>query len=341
MNRKKIIIIIVVCLCALLGIAAAVFYKTFMAENVQNRDVTVVVPPDATFEQVMDTLRKHDVLKSEETFRRTAKMLKYKTMKVGKYNISDCKSNLELVRLLRRGQHYPVKFTFNNVRTVDQLVDKVGNKFFFEPEELRAMLHNSDTMKRYGLNDTTAVCLFIPNTYDIFYDITAADFLDRMNDYYQEFWTEQRRQTASEIGLTPVQVATLASIVEEENMRPSEKAIIAGLYMNRLNKGMLLQSDPTVKFALGDFARQRILNADLQVDSPYNTYKYKGLPPGPIRIPEASTMDSVLHYSHHDYLYMCAKEDFSGYHNFTSSGAVHLQNAARYRAALNARNIKR
>ena len=340
-KKKSIIISIIACVCVLAGIAAALFYKTFMAENVRNRDVTVIVPPGATFEQVMDTLRKHDVLKSEATFRKTADVLKYRTIRIGKYDISGCRTNLDLVRLLRRGQHYPVKFTFNNVRTADQLVERVGHKFFFEPEELSALLHDRTYMQRFGLSDTTAVCLFIPNTYDIYYDITAEDFLDRMSHYYEQFWDDNRRKTAGEIGLTPVQVATLASIVEEENMRPSEKAIIAGLYINRLNKGMLLQSDPTVKFALGDFARRRILNADLQVDSPYNTYKYAGLPPGPIRIPEASTMDSVLHYRHHNYLYMCAKEDFSGYHNFTASPAVHAQNAARYRAALNARNIKR
>lgn len=341
MNRKKIIIIVVACVCVVAGVFAALFYKTFMAENVRNKDVTVIVPPEATFEQVMDTLRKYEVLKSEETFRKTAKALKYKTMRIGKYDISDCRTNLDLVRLLRRGQHYPVKFTFNNVRTADQLVERVGHKFFFEPEELSALLHDRSYMQKFGLSDTTAVCLFIPNTYDIYYDITAEEFLDRMSHYYEQFWDESRKKTAEEIGLTPVQVATLASIVEEENMRPSEKAIIAGLYMNRLNKGMLLQSDPTVKFALGDFARKRILNADLQVDSPYNTYKYAGLPPGPIRIPEASTMDSVLHYRHHNYLYMCAKEDFSGYHNFTASADEHARNAARYRAALNARNIKR
>jgi len=341
MNKKNIIIIVVLCAILLAGILGIVFYKTFFAENVKNREVTVLVPPGADFEQVMDTLRKYEVLKSEETFRKTAEVLKYKKIKIGKYNLSDCRSNLDLVRMLRRGQHYSVKFTFNNVRTADQFVEKVGNKFFFEPSELQAMLHNRDTMQKYGLNDTTAVCLFIPNTYELYYDITASDFLDKMYDYYLQFWNEQRKATASEIGLTPVQVATLASIVEEENMRPSEKAIIAGLYMNRIHKDMLLQSDPTVKFAIGDFARKRILNADLQVDSPYNTYKYKGLPPGPIRIPEASTMDSVLHYRHHNYLYMCAKEDFSGYHNFTASATVHAQNAARYRAALNARNIKK
>ena len=341
MKKKKIIIIIILCVLLLAGIAGGVFFRTFFAENVQNRETVVVVPPGATFEQVMDTLRKHEVLKSEESFKKTADVLKYKTIRIGKYDISGCRTNLDLVRLLRRGQHYPVKFTFNNVRTVDQLVERVGHKFFFEPEELSALLHDGSYMQKFDLSDTTAVCLFIPNTYDIYYDITAEDFLNRMNDYYGQFWNEKRKQDAEAIGLTPVQVATLASIVEEENMRPSEKAVIAGLYINRLNKGMLLQSDPTVKFAIGDFARKRILNADLQVDSPYNTYKYKGLPPGPIRIPEASTMDSVLHYRHHNYLYMCAKEDFSGYHNFTATAAEHARNAARYRAALNARNIKR
>ena len=341
MKKKRIIFGFFAGILVLACIVAALFFKTFFSENVQNREVTVVVPPGADFEQVMDTLRRHEVLKSESTFRKTAEALKYKTIRIGKYDISGCRTNLDLVRLLRRGQHYPVKFTFNNTRTVDQFVEKVGNRFFFEPQELSALLHDRDYMSKFGLSDTTAVCLLIPNTYEIYYDITAEDFLERMSGYHEQFWNNQRLKEAEEIGLTPVQVATLASIVEEENMRPSEKAIIAGLYINRLNKGMLLQSDPTVKFALGDFARKRILNADLQVDSPYNTYKYKGLPPGPIRIPEASTMDSVLHYRHHDYLYMCAKEDFSGYHNFTASAAVHAQNAARYRAALNARNIKR
>ena len=341
MKKRRIIFGFLAGILIIAGVVAILFFRTFFSENVQNREVTVVVPPGADFEQVMDTLRKCEVLKSEGSFRNTAKALKYRTMRVGKYDISECRSNLDLVRLLRRGQHYPVKFTFNNVRTVDQLVEKVGNRFFFEPQELGTLLHDRDYMSKFGLSDTTAVCLFIPNTYEIYYDITVTDFLERMNGFYQQFWNERRKKEAAEIGLTPVQVATLASIVEEENMRPSEKAIIAGLYINRLNKGMLLQSDPTVKYALGDFARKRILNADLQVDSPYNTYKYPGLPPGPIRIPEASTMDSVLHYRHHNYLYMCAKEDFSGYHNFTASAAEHARNAARYRAALNARNIKK
>ncbi len=340
-KTKSIVVLVVAFLGVTALVAGASFYRIFLSENVRNPGMTVIVPPGSTFGQLMDTLAKHEVLKSEQTFRRTAKILNYKRIRIGKYDISNCRSNLDLVRLLRRGQHYPVKFTFNNVRTVDQLVERVGHKFFFEPEELAALLHDPSYMQKYGLTDTTAVCLFIPNTYEVFYDVTAGEFLDRMHDNYRKFWNDERQSLAQGIGLSSVQVATLASIVEEENMRPSEKAIIAGLYINRLHKGMLLQSDPTVKFALGDFGRKRILNADLLVDSPYNTYRYKGLPPGPIRIPEASTMDSVLHYRHHDYLYMCAKEDFSGYHNFTASAAVHAQNAARYRKALNARNIKR
>ena len=330
MNKKNIIIIVVLCAILLAGILGIVFYKTFFAENVKNREVTVLVPPGADFEQVMDTLRKYEVLKSEETFRKTAEVLKYKKIKMGKYDISDCRTNLDLVRLLRRGQHYSVKFTFNNVRTADQFVEKVGNKFFFEPSELQAMLHNSDTLKKYGLDETTSVCLFIPNTYEFYYDITASEFLDKMYGYYQQFWNEQRKATASEIGLTPVQVATLASIVEEENMRPSEKAIIAGLYMNRLHKDMLLQSDPTVKFAIGDFARKRILNADLQIDSPYNTYKYKGLPPGPIRCALPRSMDYVLNAPKTNYLYMCANPSLNGTHIFSSTFSNHANAAVEY-----------
>ena len=204
MNKKNIIITIILGVCVLAGIACLLFYKTFFAENVKNREVTLIVPPGADFEQVMDTLRKYEVLKSEESFRKTADALKYKTIRIGKYDISGCKTNLDLVRLLRRGQHYPVKFTFNNTRTVDQFVEKVDHKFFFEPEELSMLLKDRNYMQQFGLSDTTAVCLFIPNTYEIYYDITAEVFLNRMSEYYRQFWTDNRKNTAEEIGLTPV-----------------------------------------------------------------------------------------------------------------------------------------
>jgi len=339
--KKKILIITAALLgSALLVIAGAAF--VFLSNNTKvSSTATVIIPRNATFVQMMDSLRTHSVLRNEKTFTLTAKAMRFKTMRMGKYSFEPGMSNYKMVRLLRVGQHYPVRFAFNNVRTVDQLVEKVGDRFFFKPEELSALLHDTAFLKQYNLNEATCPAIFIPNSYDIYYDITAKEFFDKMYALYQQFWNKQRLEQAQAIGLTPIEVSTLASIVEEENFRPAEKAIIAGLYINRLHKGMLLQSDPTVKFAIGDFTRKRILNADLQADSPYNTYKYSGLPPGPIRIPEASTLDSVLHYRHHDYLFMCAKEDMSGYHNFTSSAAVHAQNAARYRAALNRQHIKR
>lgn len=339
--KKTLLIIclaIVVLALAIVGSAAYVLF----APNTQNTEqTTLVIPREATFNQVMDSLQTHEILRNESTFKMAVKAMRFKTMRVGKYEIAPNLNNYKLVRLLRAGQHYPVKFSFNNIRTLDQFVERVGNHFFFEPEELAALLHDSNFLAEHGLTEATVPAIFIPNSYEIYYDITAEAFFEKMYSQFQQFWNDSRRKTANEIGLTPFEVSTLASIVEEENFRPSEKAIIAGLYINRLHKDMLLQSDPTVKFAIGDFTRKRILNADLTIDSPYNTYKYKGLPPGPIRIPEASTLDSVLHYRHHDYLFMCAKEDLSGYHNFTSSAAQHAQNAARYRATLNRQKIKR
>lgn len=310
--------------------------------NTQNeQEEQIIIPRDATYSQVLDSLNAHHILKNEKSFNRVVKAMKFKTMRVGKYVIKPGMSNYEMVRLLRKGQHYPVKFAFNNIRTIDQFVERVGHTFYFEPEELAALLHDNTFLKKYNLTVETCPAIFIPNNYEIYYDISAEGFVDKMYQMFQQFWNDTRMAQAKAIGLTPIEVSTLASIVEEENFRAAEKAIIAGLYINRLHKGMLLQADPTVKFALGNFALRRVLNADLSVDSPYNTYKYAGLPPGPIRIPEASTLDSVLHYRHHDYLYMCAKEDLSGYHNFTASAAQHAQNAARYRAALNKQKIKR
>ena len=338
---KKTLFVLTAIMASLFMLAVlAAAYVIFFPNTKNKTDVTITIPWNTDYEQLLDTLEAHNILRNEETFDMVAHYMKYKTIRVGNYTIQPGMSNVKLVRLLRAGQHYPVKFAFNNIRTLDQLANRAGKVFFFNEEELSELLHDTEFLRQYNVNEETCPCLFIPNSYEMYYDITPEGFVEKFHQFYEQFWNEKRLQQAEEIGLTPTEVATLASIVEEENFRPQEKAIIAGLYINRLHKNMLLQSDPTVKFALGDFTRQRILLADLKVDSPYNTYMYKGLPPGPIRFPEGSTIDSVLHYTHHDYLYMCAKEDFSGYHNFTSSAAVHQQNANRYRKALNARNIK-
>ena len=340
MKKKLIILAIVLFSIALIGIGT--IYFIFFASNTNNtKQEQVIVPRNATLSDLMDALDDKDIIKNESTFGITVKAMRFQTIRCGKYTIEPKMSNFKLVRLLRAGQHYPVTFSFNNIRTMKQFVEKTNGKFFFDSKELALYLMDSSFLKKYGVNHATCPAIFIPNSYEIYYDVSVEDFIDKLYGYYKQFWNAERLALADSIGLTPTEVSTLASIVEEENFRPAEKAIIAGLYINRLHKGMLLQSDPTVKFAIQDFTRQRILNSDLKIDSPYNTYKYKGLPPGPIRIPEASTIDSVLHYRHHNYLYMCAKEDLSGYHNFTASAAEHSRNAARYRAALNKKNIKK
>lgn len=309
----------------------------FFVPNVRTEQEVFVVPENATFDQVVDSLKKNEVLKCTTSFKISSKILSYKNIRVGKYAFNRGENNFDIVLKLRRGQHYPVKFTFNNVRTKEQLMAKLSEYYFlFDWQDLYKLLNDTAFLQQYQLTPETSIAVFVPNTYEFYYDITAEKFFDKMYNYYTEFWNDKRNEQAAEIGLTPMQVITLASIVEEENFREAEKAKIAGLYINRLHANMPLQADPTIKFALGDFSLKRILNEHLSVESPYNTYKYKGLPPGPIRVPAMSTIDSVLHYTHHNYLYMCAKEDFSGAHNFTSNYQEHLKNAAKYRAALSA-----
>jgi UPF0755 protein len=186
----------------------------------------------------------------------------------------------------------------------------------------------------YGFNKDNIICMFIPNTYEVYYTISADQLIERMYDEYQNFWNEERKQKANELGLSPIEVSILASIVQAESIKRDEAPIIAGLYLNRLKQGIPLQADPTLVFAVGDFTIKRVLNEHKEVESPYNTYKNKGLPPGPINMPEIATIDAVLNYKPSNYLYMCAKEDFSGYHNFTASYNEHLKNARRYQAAL-------
>ncbi len=201
-------------------------------------------------------------------------------------------------------------------------------------------LRDSTTCSRYGYDTLTIACMIIPDTYETYWNISPDRLLDRLQSSSQAFWTVARRGQAQELGLSPVEVATLASIVDEETANDAEKPTIAGLYYNRLRRGMLLQADPTVIFANNAWGTRRVYRKDLSVDSPYNTYRYPGLPPGPIRIPSTAGLDAVLNLEHHDYLFMCAKEDFSGTHNFATTFAQHQQNAARYVQALNERGIK-
>ena len=341
MKRTRYILIISILLIAFAVSCAFVARKRVFFTPNTTFFTTLTIPKQGTFEQVVDSLVGNSIVKNIQTFKLAAKILKYdKNVMRGRYEIKANETNYQLIKKLRKGQHYPVTFTFNNVRTLSDFIQKTDKKFLFSAQELQNLLEDEHFLTELGFTKRTLPALFIPNTYQIYYDIDADEFVEKFLTFYQNFWNEKRLQQAAALSLSPVEVTTLASIVEEENYKEFEKPIIAGVYINRLRIGMRLQADPTVKFAVGDVTLKRILFKHLETDSPYNTYMYAGLPPGPIRFPDPSTIDSVLQYTKHNYLYMCAKEDFSGEHNFAVTLAEHERNATKYRNALNKLQIK-
>lgn len=261
-------------------------------------------------------------------------------VKPGRYLLEDGMSNNELVNLLRSGEQVPVKVTFNNVRTTAQLAGKVTKNLECDSTEVYVLLNNKEFVSKYGFNKTTILTLFLPNSYEFYWNTSAEELIGRMADEYKKFWTAERKAKAKKLNLSQSEVAILASIVQaEQSVHSDERPIVAGLYINRLRQGMLLQSDPTIIYGIGDFSIRRVLNKHKTHNSPYNTYMNKGLPPGPINLPSIKSLDAVLNYEQHDYIYMCAKEDFSGYHNFAKTYKQHLVYARKYQAELNKRRI--
>lgn len=258
----------------------------------------------------------------------------------GAYLLGNSDNTLTTYRRLKAGVQTPVNLTLPSVRTVGRLIKTVSQQLMTDSASLARLLMDSAYCAQIGYTKETLPCLFIPNTYEVYWTMTPETFIKRMQKEHDRFWNKERKAKAQNIGLTPEEVVTLASIVEEETANNAEKPMVAGLYINRLHAGMPLQADPTVKFALQDFGLRRILHAHLEVDNPYNTYKNNGLPPGPIRIPSIRGIESVLNYTRHNYLYMCAKEDFSGTHNFAATFSQHQANARRYQQELNRRKIK-
>lgn len=261
-------------------------------------------------------------------------------IRTGRYEIKPGNGAFTVFRKMKNGLQSPVNLTIPEVRTVDRLAGAIGHKMMLDSLTLYKALTDSAICAKYGYTPETMICMFIPNTYDIYWNTPLDKLLERMKKESDKFWNFERKKKAEAMGLTKEQVITMASIVDEETANNTEKPMIAGMYYNRLKADMPLQADPTIKFALKDFDIRRIYHNMLSVNSPYNTYKNTGLPPGPIRIPSVVGIDAVLNHVHHNYLYMCAKEDFSGTHNFAVTYDEHLNNAARYSKALNNRGIK-
>ena len=344
MKKKTIYILSFVAVLLLLvgGAVAYVAYSAVMAPVVKNdQTVYVQVYPGDDVRRVEEVLTSVVDFKTTAAFAPLMKHYKYdQRVKPGNYAIRPGDSMRDICLRLLSGNQTPVKLVLPSVRTLDRLAGAVSKQIMTDSAAVMDLLTDVRFLDSLGYTSETIPCLFIPNTYEVYWTMSPKQFVTRMVKERNAFWTPARTAKAKALGLTPNEVITLASIVDEETVKNDEKPMVAKLYLNRLKRGMKLQADPTVKFALGEFELRRILYVHLQTNSPYNTYKYAGLPPGPIRIPTISAIESVLNPANHSYLYMCAKEDFSGYHNFATTLTQHNVNARRYQPALNRRGIK-
>ena len=342
---KKQIYVIGIAATLLLAVAATVGYIAYnrvLAPQMNGEQIIYIqiYPEDNT----ASVAAKLDSIKGMGKTAAFAPLMKYyhydERVKPGNYAIRPGDSMRDICLRLLSGNQTPVKLIVPSVRTLDRLAAAVGKQLMTDSATIATLLADEHLIDSLGYTKETFPTLFLPNTYEVYWTMSAEQFIARMKKEYDRFWNTERKAKAQAQGLTPVEVITLASIVDEETSKNDEKPLVAGLYLNRLNRGMLLQADPTVKFAHGKFNLRRILLAHLTIDSPYNTYKYAGLPPGPIRIPSIAAIESVLNPAKHSYIYMCAKEDFSGYHNFAATLGQHNANARRYQQALNRRGIK-
>lgn len=317
-------------------------YQTFLGASVVSTQEYFFVNTDDSYETVRKKLEDQKIVEDIGLFDFVAKTMEYPTsVKAGRYKIEAGMSNRRLVGNLRAGYQEAVKFRFENLRLKENFAGLLGKNFEADSIAFEQLLQNDSLAASYGFTSDNFFSMFIPNTYEIYWNTAPLKIIDRFHEEYQRFWTAERKEKAAALNLTPQEVSILASIVKGEALHKDEMPAIAGLYLNRLQKGMLLQADPTVIFANNDFSIRRVLNKHLTIDNPYNTYKFKGLPPGPIMLPSISSIDAVLNFKEHEYIYMCAKDDFSGYHNFAVTVAEHQINARKFQQALDARNIKK
>lgn len=317
-------------------------YSDIKLSNVKlNNDGELIqIPSGAVYADVKLLLS--DYLIDLESFEWVAEKKNYpNAVKAGRYKIINGMSNNDLINLLRSGNQEVVRLVFNKVRTKDVFSGIIAKQIEADSISILNLLNDAEFLTSLEKNAETAMTLFVPNTYEFFWNTSASQFIKRMAKESSRVWNEKRLKKAEKLNLSPNEVFILASIVEEETIKGDELAKVAGVYINRLNRGMRLQADPTVRFALGDFEIKRILNRHLTIDSPYNTYKVNGLTPGPICLPSLKTIDAVLDYEKHKYLYFCAKADFSGYHAFAKNLIQHNKNAKAYQQALNKNRIYR
>lgn len=342
MKKHKILIIGLIITTVLLVSFSFYAYQMVMTPNVlvDQRERVLLIPSGSDFKDVQDMLYEGEYVNDILSFSVLSKLMKYdQYVKPGRYILSPDMSNLEAIRYLRSGKQEPVDVTFNNIRLKPELAEKITSNLEADADEFLALIEDSAVVSRYGFTTENIMTMFLPNTYEMYWTTDAQELLDRMHQEYERFWNEERQAKAAQLEMSPIEVGVLASIVDAETNKADEAPTVAGLYLNRLQRNIALQADPTLVFAAGDFTIRRVLDKHKEIDSPYNTYKYTGLPPGPIRTPSIVAVESVLNYEDHNYLYMCAREDFSGYHNFATNLKAHMVNARRYQRALSKAGI--
>lgn len=340
---KKLLLMLAAGLLVMMLAGVAGLYLVAFQANVnlrQGESSLLHIPSGSDFRQLTELLLEEELLKNPGRFVFLArqKNLDARVMP-GRYRIQAGMGNNALINLLRSGQQEPLMLTLSNIRSVEQVAGRAASRLEMDSLDLMQWIGSQEVRMQYGFDSLTIPLMFIPNTYEFFWNTSAKAFADRMHREYERFWHDERRERARQIGLGPKEVGILASIVQMETNRRDEMARIAGVYINRLNRNMPLQADPTIVYALGEQGINRVLNRHLSLDSPFNTYLYTGLPPGPISMPEPFVIDQVLHYEEHDYLFFAARDDFSGYHAFARTYSEHLANARRYRQALDRLNI--
>lgn len=302
---------------------------------------TIRIPANATAANVRDSLTKYygEGFASKVMRLLTVRDIDF-TTRHGSYELPAGTNALSAMRRLSRGGQTPVRITINGFRDIDLLCERISARLEFSADSLRKTLSDPVTLRPYDLTPEQALALFLDDTYEVYWSATPRELIGKIGRNYLSYWNDENRKKALALGITPAEAMTVASITDEETNKPEEKGEIGRLYLNRLAKGMRLQSDPTIRFALKDYSIRRVKGEHLKVESPYNTYTHSGLPPGPIRTTSRATVNAILDSKPSNYLYMCAREDFSGTHNFAATFEEHSKNARRYQKALNERGIK-
>ena len=332
MTRSKIFkILFIILLAAIAGFSYAAYL--FLMPNVTlktDKEQYLLIRENTSFDEVMNQLQQKAELKSIATFKQAAKYLKYNNVRSGRYKIENGVNNLTLIRNLRNGNQTPVKLTFNNIRTKEQLAGRLAAQLMPDSAGILNLLNDEVFLARFNLNPYTSVSAFIPDTYEVFWNMSATRLFERMYKEYEKFWTDERKQKAAAIPMSQAEVSTLASIVDSETNAKAEKPVVAGLYINRLRKNMPLQADPTVIFATGDFSLRRVLNVHTRMDSPYNTYLYRGLPIGPITNPSKQALLATIQPTANDYYFFLADIYGDGKVYYAKTYTEHLQNEDKY-----------